>query len=48
MLPEVKTDYQKVYDKGQILFSINCAKCHNTVEQKKDILPEFSPEQLKG
>lgn len=48
MLAEVKADYQKVYDKGQILFSINCAKCHNTVEKKRDILPEFSPDQLKG
>jgi hypothetical protein len=48
MLTEVKADYQKIYDKGQILYNINCAKCHNTPQKKVEILPEFTLDQLKG
>ncbi len=48
MLPEVKAEYQKIYDKGQVLYNINCAKCHSTYVRRKQIVPDFTPEQLKG
>lgn len=48
MLPEVKADYQKVYDKGQVLYNINCAKCHTTYDRRKTIVPDFTLDQLKG
>jgi mono/diheme cytochrome c family protein len=48
MLPEVKAEYQKTFDKGQILYNINCAKCHTTYNRKKPIVPDFTLDQLKG
>lgn len=48
MLPEVKAEYQKTYDKGQILYNINCGKCHTTYDKKKTIVPDFTLDQLKG
>jgi len=48
MLPEVKADYQKTYDKGQVLYNISCAKCHTTWDKKKQIVPDFTLDQLKG
>jgi len=48
MLEPVKVEYTKLADKGQVLWNINCASCHNTKVKGKVIVPDFSPEQLKG
>lgn len=48
MLPHVKTEYAARYNKGQILYNINCAKCHTTKAGRKLIVPDFKPEQLRG
>lgn len=48
MLPFVKTEYAKQCDKGQILYKLNCAKCHNQKVKGHKIVPDFKPEQLKG
>lgn len=48
MLPHVKVQYIERFDKGQVLYSINCAKCHNTVKNRKQIIPDFKEDQLKG
>lgn len=48
MLPEVKQEFIKQCDKGRILYDMNCAKCHSTFVKKKEIIPDFSPDQLKG
>lgn len=48
MSETVKAAFMKEYDKGQILWDINCSKCHNTTEGKKILVPDFKPEQLKG
>jgi len=46
MAPAVKEGLIKLCDKGQILYAINCARCHNQVVGKKEIIPDFTPEQL--
>jgi mono/diheme cytochrome c family protein len=48
MLPHVKVEYQKQCDRGQVLYNINCAKCHTTKVRGKKIIPDFSPGQLVG
>ena len=48
MLPHVKTEYQKICDKGQALYKINCAKCHNIKVKSRQLIPDFKPEALKG
>lgn len=48
MLPHVKVEYAKRCDKGEILYRINCAPCHNTKVRRKEIIPDFRSEQLTG
>jgi hypothetical protein len=48
MAPQVQAEYGKLCDKGQILYEINCARCHNQKEKSKELIPDFTPEQLKG
>jgi len=48
MLPHVKVEYMKQFEKGQILWNINCAKCHNKKVGRKEIVPNFSEGQLIG
>jgi len=48
MMPNVKVMYKVQCDKGQILYDLNCAKCHNTKVRGKEIIPDFKPEQLTG
>ncbi len=48
MLPHVKVEYAARYEKGQILYDINCGKCHTTIIARKKIVPDFKQEQLKG
>lgn len=46
MAPAVRTEFTKLCEKGRILYEINCAGCHNTLTGKKDIIPDFTEEQL--
>ncbi len=48
MLPHVKVEYDKRCAKGKILYDLNCAKCHNSKKGRKEIIPDFKPEQLTG
>lgn len=48
MLPHVKKEYKVICDKGQALYTLNCASCHTTKVRRKEVIPDFSPEQLKG
>lgn len=48
MLAHVKTEYTKMCEKGQILYELNCAKCHNVVVKRKEIIPDFDPDRLIG
>ena len=46
MIASAKTAFARQCDKGKILYEINCAKCHNTVQRRKEIIPDFTIEQL--
>lgn len=48
MSEAVRADYQKQWDKGRILWDMNCARCHNTKDRRREIIPDFRPEQLIG
>jgi hypothetical protein len=48
MLPHVKLEYQKQCDKGLALYRMNCGGCHSTKNGRKEHIPDFTPEQLKG
>ena len=48
MLPHVKVEYAKRYDKGKELYALNCARCHTTRQGFAKIVPDFKPEQLRG
>jgi cytochrome c peroxidase len=48
MTTPVKNEFTKVCDKGKILYDINCAGCHNIKKGRKQLIPDFTPEQLKG
>ncbi len=48
MLPHVKEQYKVQWEKGKILYELNCAKCHTIKEKKRVIIPDFREEQLKG
>jgi hypothetical protein len=44
----VKMEFTKVCDKGKVLYEINCAGCHNIKKGRRELIPDFTPEQLKG
>ena len=44
----VRADFTKQCDKGQVLYSLNCAKCHNKKIHGREVIPDFTREQLKG
>src|SRR6266496_3444539 len=48
MAEAVKTEFTKACDKGKVLYDINCACCHNIRKGRKELIPDFTPEQLKG
>lgn len=48
MIPTAKIEFAKQCDKGKILYDINCAKCHNSVERRRELIPDFTIEQLIG
>lgn len=46
MRDDVKTQYIAMWEKGKILYEVNCSRCHNQVVGRKTIIPEFTEEQL--
>lgn len=48
MLPHVKTEYAKICDRGQALYNMTCANCHNLGTKRKPVIPDFKPEALTG
>ena len=45
---EAKVANLKLIEKGRVLYNINCAKCHNTKEKGKILIPDFTNEQLES
>src|SRR5688572_27123973 len=48
MTEPVRVEFIKVCDKGKVLYDINCAGCHNIKKGRRQLIPDFTPEQLKG
>ncbi len=48
MLPEVQADYRKTCERGYALYKLSCAKCHSSKKLGREIIPDFSDEQLQG
>jgi hypothetical protein len=48
MLPEVQKEYIKLFDKGRILYQMNCSSCHSSFKKRKEIIPDFTLDQLNG
>lgn len=46
MSKDVQKEYLKEFNKGKILYQINCGKCHNKTIKGKVIIPDFTPEQV--
>jgi len=43
-----KKKFVKQFNEGEILYKINCAKCHSTNVHGKEIIPDFTLEQLEN
>ena len=48
MRADIRSEYQKMCDKGQILYEMNCAKCHNVKVNGKWVVPDFTKDQVNG
>jgi len=48
MRPEVQADYRKTCERGYALYKLSCAKCHTSKKWGREIVPDFSDEQLQG
>lgn len=48
MLPHVRVEYAKRCEQGKILYDMSCGKCHTQKVRRKEIIPDFNPEQLTG
>jgi mono/diheme cytochrome c family protein len=48
MSEPVREQFAKECDKGKVLYDINCAKCHNATVKGKQVIPDFTSDQIKG
>jgi hypothetical protein len=48
MLPHVQKAFKAQCDKGQTLYNLNCAKCHNYKVKGRTTIPDFRIEKLVG
>ncbi len=48
MAPAVREAFTKECDKGQALYNLSCASCHNKVVDGKTVIPDWTSAQLVG
>lgn len=48
MTESVRKSAEEQCEKGLMLFRMNCSKCHADTVNGKEILPDFTPEQLSN
>ena len=48
MSAPIRTEYQKICDKGQALYEAACAGCHNVKVKGKWVVPDFTQDQVNG
>lgn len=46
MSPATQSSYQDICEKGKVLYDLHCANCHNKKKWGKEIVPDFTFEQL--
>lgn len=46
MAQPVRDQYLKLCEKGKVLYELSCAKCHNTLQKGKTLIPDFTEDQL--
>ena len=44
----VKKDFLRQCLKGEVLYDINCAKCHTVKVKRKMVIPDFTSDQLNS
>ncbi len=44
----VKKEFLRQCLKGEVLYELNCAKCHNVKVKRKMVIPDFTSDQLNG
>lgn len=44
---DLKDQFIKLYEKGRVLYQINCSKCHNVKEDGVERMPEFTKQDLQ-
>ncbi len=48
MSAPVQQSYTQICDKGKALYQMNCSPCHTTKKRGKELIPDFTPEQLES
>ncbi len=48
MAEPIKVEYIRMWEKGRVLYEMNCAKCHSQVIKGRTVIPDFSQEKLIG
>jgi len=48
MAENIRTEYMKIWEKGKVLYGMNCAECHSKKVGRNTVIPDFSREQLQG
>lgn len=46
MNEEVRIAYTKLFEKGKVLYEVNCASCHNIKVNGVEMMPVFTKEHL--
>ncbi len=46
IVEEKKAEFVQYCEKGKALYKIHCAKCHTTVVNGKEVIPDFTSVQL--
>lgn len=48
MSEAIRTEYEKMCEKGRVLYELSCGKCHNVKVKGKYVVPDFTQEQING
>ena len=48
MKEEVKAEFRRQCEKGEVLYALTCAKCHNVEVKRKMVIPDFTVDKLLG
>lgn len=46
MAQPIQDEYERLSEKGRVLYEINCASCHTKKVKGKMVIPEFTEEEL--